>query len=342
MANKCFIHKRTDELGRVVNDEDGNPIMDSTQMTIGWHVDDFLITHRSQEVIDELVGKLDRLYGTMDPLKVHTGDVHLYLGMTLDFQAAGKVKVKMYMYVLDLLESAPHEFDGTAETPVDQHLFNIDSRAERLDPEKATTFHHLVAKCLFLCKRSRPDLQLAVGFLCGRVRQPERDDWKKLRRLFQYLRSTSRLFLTLEAEEVTVPKWWVDASFAVHQDCRSHSGGVLSLGKGAVYSSCLKQRLNGKSSTKAELIAVDDFIGQVLCTKYFLEAQGYAIKRSVVLQDNKSAILLENNARMSGSKRTRHINIRYYFITDRVKAGEVEVQHCPADQIVADFFTKPL
>lgn len=60
-----------------------------------------------------------------------------------------------------------------------------------------------------------------------------------------------------------------------------------------------------------------------------------------MLQDNRSAILLEGNACASGSKRTRHINVRCYYITDRIKAGEVEVRHCPTDDMTADFFTKP-
>ena len=59
-------------------------------------------------------------------------------------------------------------------------------------------------------------------------------------------------------------------------------------------------------------------------------------------QDNQSAILLENNGKKSSSKRTRHINIRYYFITDRVKNGELEIEYFPTDDMVADYFTKPL
>ena len=59
-------------------------------------------------------------------------------------------------------------------------------------------------------------------------------------------------------------------------------------------------------------------------------------------QDNQSAILLENNGKKSSSKWTRHINIRYYFITDRIKNGELEIEYCPTDDMVADYFTNPL
>ena len=64
--------------------------------------------------------------------------------------------------------------------------------------------------------------------------------------------------------------------------------------------------------------------------------------KSRLYQDNKSTILLEKNGRRSSGKRTRHINIRYYFVHDRVKAGEIDIEHCPTDDMWGDFFTKPL
>ena len=81
---------------------------------------------------------------------------------------------------------------------------------------------------------------------------------------------------------------------------------------------------------------------QILWTHYFLEAQGYQVKDSVVYQDNQSAMVLANNGRASRSKRTRHMNIRYFFITDRIQAGDLRVEYCPTDDMIADFFTKTL
>lgn len=59
-------------------------------------------------------------------------------------------------------------------------------------------------------------------------------------------------------------------------------------------------------------------------------------------QDNKSTILLAENGRFSSSKRTRHINIRYFFVTDRIKSKELSVKYCPTGEMVSDYFTKPL
>ena len=53
-------------------------------------------------------------------------------------------------------------------------------------------------------------------------------------------------------------------------------------------------------------------------------------------------MLLDKNGGMSSSKRTKHINIRYYFIKDQIDKEEVDVIHCPPDVLVMDYFIKPM
>ena len=66
------------------------------------------------------------------------------------------------------------------------------------------------------------------------------------------------------------------------------------------------------------------------------------IHNNVIYQDNQSAIRLENNGKRSSSKRTRHINISYYFITDRIMKQEASVEFCPTFDIIGNYFTKAL
>ena len=108
-------------------------------------------------------------------------------------------------------------------------------------------------------------------------------------------------------------QWWVDASYAVHPDMKGHTGGTMSLGNGSIYSTSIKQKLVARSSTESEVIGVHDVMPQALWTNYFLKAQGMKVEESVLYQDNMSSILLEKNGRASSSKRTRHMNIRYFF-----------------------------
>ena len=177
---------------------------------------------------------------------------------------------------------------------------------------------------------------------CTRVREPNKDDWNKLIRLLRYLHGTKQLYVTLHGDNSNIVKWYGDASFAVHQNMRSHTGGMLTLGAGGIVNVSRKQKMVSKSSMEAEFIATDDLLNPVIWTNYFLEAQGYESKDTVVLHDNKSCMLLHNNGKASSSKRTRHLNIRYYFLSDRIANGELRVEFCPTDEMVADFFTKPL
>ena len=124
-----------------------------------------------------------------------------------------------------------------------------------------------------------------------------------MRRVLGYLKGTLDLKLHLSCTNgVPVIKWWVDAAYAVHHDMRSHSGAMMTLGRGSIYSKSSRQKINTKSSTEAELIAASNMSGQILWTLYFLKALGYEIQNNIIYQDNKSAILLEKNGKLSSSQ----------------------------------------
>ena len=95
--------------------------------------------------------------------------------------------------------------------------------------------------------------------------------------------------------------------------------------KGAAYSYSRKEKLNTISSTEAELIGTADILPIIIWVRMCLDAYGLDVKLSTFNQENKSTIQLIANGRLSSSKRTRHIGIRFYFIKDRVDKGEIEV-----------------
>ena len=135
-------------------------------------------------------------------------------------------------YVSDLVNEKPSDMDDRiANTPAASHLFQVNGEALKLDDEKSELFHHLVAKLLYLSKRSRPDLLTCVSFLCTRVKSPDVDDYKKLNRCLNYLKDTQDIHLTLGCIDNSPINWWVDASFAVHDDMRSHTGATVSMGR---------------------------------------------------------------------------------------------------------------
>ncbi len=122
---------------------------------------------------------------------------------------------------------------------------------------------------------------------------------------------------------------------------KGHTGTFITLGKGAVYSKSAKQKIVCKSSTEAELVGLSDSLTPVLWLRNFVEALGYSMGASLVHQDNKSTIILAEKGR-STSQRTRHMNIKYFYVKDRIDAKEIKITHTGTKHMIADFFTKPL
>jgi hypothetical protein len=200
----------------------------------------------------------------------------------------------------------------------------------------------MIAMMLYVTKQARPDTALAIAFLTSRVKEPDADDWQKLRHLIDYLKSTRDLPLVLGALNTGVLHWHDDASVATQPNMRGHTGGALTMGTGCPLVTLTKQKCNVRSSIVCELVAVDEMIGQILWTQLFMQAQGIKVTDNILYQDNKSAILLETNGRASSSKQTKHIEIRYYYIVDCIAKGDLSVVWCPTNKMIADFLTKPL
>ncbi len=269
---------------------------------------------------------------------MNQGKLHKYLGMDLDFSTDQQVKISMVDYVKEVIaawdmatkpsdngfkivESKRVRKGKTCATPED--LFKVDKDLTKLDVQQSTAFHNIVAKALYMVKRARPDASVAIALLTTRVQSPNIDDWRKLGHLIKYFRATVDLPLILGSKKSGVLQWYLHASFAVHANMRGHTGGGLTMGMGFPIVTSTKQKLNTRSATESELVGVDDMMPSILWTRYFLNAQGYNVKDNVVFQDNKSTILLAQNRKASSSRWTKHINVQYFFITDRISKGEL-------------------
>jgi hypothetical protein len=247
-----------------------NKKVQGLQQTIVFHVDDLKSSHKLKSVNDKFEKWLNSMYGKHGRVKATRGQVHDYLGMELDYQKRGELKINMTKYVENMLNNFPVKLGkkDVAKTPAGCNLFNLGTGA-KLGTKRSEIFHTFVAKGLFLCKRARPDFQQAISVLCMRVRDPNQADWEKLMRVMKYLNGTKEENLILSADDLRVVKWYVDALFAVHPDFKSHTSAMMRLGKGAMQSIARKQKMNVQSSTEGKLVAVDDAATMILWTKLF-------------------------------------------------------------------------
>jgi len=306
------------------------------QTTLTIHVDDVFISAPTEEHIDELLIEINSLYSG---LTIKRGRYINYLGMIFDFTQTKKCKVLMTGFVEDLLSIT--NIEGTANTPAASNLFKVNKNSKPLDTQSKKQFHSMTAKLLYLSKRIRPDILTAVSFLTTRVQNPTEEDQSKLERVLKYIKATKTLGIVLEADKFITVIAYVDAAYGVHDDYKSHTGATITLFKGPVYAKSSKQKLMTKSSTEAELVAISDVLSQIIGIKNFLEDQGYKMPPAKLFEDNMSTISLVKSGK-SNSNRTRHIAIRFFFVSDRVNQNEIEIEYLPTGSMIADILTKPL
>jgi hypothetical protein len=212
-----------------------------------------------------------------------------------------------------------------------------------LEKDEMMKFHSIVAKILYLAKRTRPDLLTTVQFLTKRVGVANTGDWKKLMRLGRYLNGSLGLGIryVFEQDSVISLSASIDASFAVHEGAKSQSSIVILMGFGPVFTKCSKQKIVTKSSHEAELVALSDGGSQVIWSRNFLIAQGYDLPATEIYQDNQATITSIKKGKPC-SDRSRHVDVRLFWLGDRIMSGEIEVEYMPSDDMIADFLTKPL
>jgi hypothetical protein len=339
--------KDIESIGFEVNPYDicvANRTVNGKQQTITWHVDDLKSSHVDPKVNDEFASWCEKTYGSEDlgHVKIVRGKTHDYLAMIMDFTQDGALKIDMKYYIEGMLNEFPFPIKSKPATPWTEKLLKVQEDAKKLDEERRSIFHTYVMKAMFLCKRARPDIDQAIAFLSSRVKEANEGDWKKLMRVLGFLKGTIDDVLTLEADDTNTLTWYIDVAFAVHGDMKSHTGAVFTMGKGAIISSSTKQKVNSRYSTESELIGVDDKIAKVLWMKRFLEWQDFEVKLNIIYQDNTSSIKLEENGKESSGKRTRHFDIKHFYVTDLVGRDEVKIEYCSTDEMIADYQTKPV
>jgi hypothetical protein len=303
--------------------------------TIAIHVDDLLVISTHKELLDAL---LQILTDTYKDINVQQDTKQLfYLGMQLDLDYdEGAIHVSQPGFIKDIL--AAHPVTRSAAYPATEDLFKCSTEGKPVD---VTDYASRLMKLNYLVKRSRPDISLPVSYLATKMTKPDHYDDSKLTRVYEYLSGIQELGITLRPDALTIHAW-IDASYSVHCDYRSHTAIIVCIGEtsGPVYTKSCKQKLMTDSSTFAELVALHDGVHVVESTLHLLRELGYHDGPAVVHQDNLSTMFLANRGPGIVSK-SRHIPVRYYYVHDCIERGVLTVVHCPTADMRVDYITKP-
>jgi hypothetical protein len=313
-------------------------MLNGKQVTVTFHVDDLMVTCEDAKGVEAVERLLKHYY---KDITVHRGKVLDYLGMTFDFTSAGEVKVTMKKLVDEII--AGSGVVAERKTPATDALFDTRDDVEKLGQSEQDYFRSYIAKLLFVGKRARPDILAPVSFLSTRAQSPDLDDLGKLHRVLGYLLATRERGITLCIGDTMTVEAYVDAAYGVHTSSgRSHSGCCIVLGlAGPIHVKSTKQKLVTKSSTEAELVALSDYASQAIWARNFIVAQGYDVGPVVLHQDNLSCMALMKRGGPA-SERSRHIDIRYFWVKEKVDGKEAIVRHLATEKMFVNVMTKPL
>ena len=142
---------------------------------MAWYVDDVKISHVDESVTKDIVKKLEKKFGKINPLYDNEQE---YLGMKIKIDDQRRIHIDMRDQVCEILDDCSEGIQSTVRTPAAKHLTDIDTNSTQLEKKRADEFHSTTAKLLYLEKRGRPDIETAIFFSTTRVSNPDEHDWK--------------------------------------------------------------------------------------------------------------------------------------------------------------------
>jgi len=230
-------------MGFVLNEYDicvANKMINGHQLTICCYVDDLKISHIDAKEVTKFVSLIEAKFGKMN---VSRGVSHTYLD--IDFTIKDKkVEIVMKTYLQECIDAYGEAINTNAATPANRDLFVLNPDSIPLEERRAKLFVHIVAKLLHVCERGRLNLQVGIGYLCTRVKDPRQQDWIKLRRMLQYIRGTIDLKRVVSLESSMKMDVYIDASHATHHDMKGQTGGCIMMGDGVIHGRSNNQKLN--------------------------------------------------------------------------------------------------
>ncbi|KAG2758651.1 hypothetical protein Pcac1_g29243 [Phytophthora cactorum] len=261
--------------------------------------------------------------------------------------ATGKVSVRQTKFANDILEKFNMEKSNPVKTPQDPGLKLTKAMCEggcKHDETMANVPYRNAVGCLmYLMVGTRPDLAAAVGVLSQFAADPCPTHWQALKRVFRYIQGTKTHGIEFQGSCEDGLQGYSDADWAGDiESRRSTSGYAFMMNGGCISWRSKKQRTVALSSTEAEYMALSEATQEAAWLKVFLCELGEMANDEAVkiYEDNQGSIALAKNPEFH--KRTKHIDIRYHFVREKVEDGQVVLQYVSTTDMLADIMTKPI
>ncbi len=255
-----------------------------------------------------------------------------------------KIDISQEAYVNEILEKFDMSDSKPAPTPLPQKVEELSMKSEESKKlyQNKKRYQSMIGALLYLSNTTRPDITYSVNFLARKMSNPTEQDNLFAKRVLRYLNGTRKMKLRYDQKGEKLVGY-SDASYAEDKrDRKSTSGYTFVANGGAISWKSNKQPTVTLSSCEAEYIALANAAKEAmwlksLCREVDREERNEPI---IIYEDNQSTIMFANNPIQS--ERTKHIEVKYHYIRERVAEGKIKVKYVPTADQVADIFTKSL
>ncbi len=315
-------------------------------------VDDFQVSYHPEDKAEwnELKAKLVQRFDTKD-----MGPSKWILGMRITRnRAARTITLDQELYITKALEKYGLAECKVADTPEVVGAANQEPSAQQQKPVDRQRYMEIVGTLMYAAISSRLDIAHAVHYLACHMLAPTELHMVAAERVLRYLAGTREVGLVFgsrNGEAHSDSRGWQlvqvdivafsDADWANDKITRkSVTGWVAMINGDPVSWASKKQKTVALSTCEAELYAKAAAIQEVLWLRGLMKELGLQTKAGTVKGDNQSAIAVAKNG-IKG-ERTKHVDVKYNFITESVEKGEVQLQWVSTHEQQADIFTKAL
>lgn len=300
-------------------------------LIVSIYVDDLIFTGNCERLMKEFKEAMSKEFSMTD-----LGKMKYFLGIEV-VQSSEGIGICQRKYAAEILSRFNMTSCNAVKVPM-MHGTKLDKdvSGEKVDN---TAYKQLVGSLMYMTT-TRPDIMFPVSLVSRYMSNPTQMHWQACKRILRYLQGTLNLGIMYKKGGNTDLIGFTDSDYAGDiEDRKSTSGYVFVLSNGAVAWSSKKQPIVTLSSTEAEFIAAGAAATQaVWMIKILKELGQYQKDSSIIMCDNTSTIKLTKNPILHG--RSKHIEVRYHYIRELVRAGTIELKHCGTKDQLADVLTK--
>lgn len=304
-------------------------------MLITVYVDDMLFATDDEEWLKEIKKQLSENFEMKD-----LGKANQCLGIKFMRDDNQGVFLSQRLYAERVLERFGMNTCNPAATPIEVDCKLVKNKIPNAEQMYKYPFQSAIGALMFLAVTTRPDLSYAVNYLSQFNNNYDETHWKAVKRVLRYLKGTLDCGLAYERTGLEL-FGLVDASWgSCINDRRSYSGYAFILAGSPISWEARKQRTSAQSSTEAEYLAISEATKEAMYLRGIFESLGFPCECITIFNDNLGAIRLTESDAFHA--RTKHIDVRHYFIRDARREGIINIKHLRTEKMPADMLTKGL